>query len=115
MPIASLPNGIELYYEVTGPETAEPVLLLMGTGSDHTMWASQVPAYSRELELGAFFGEKFGWERPNWFTPSEKEAKHGYEPRGWGRKHWSAAIEIRTPRSRAMAFQSRWRGESPGR
>jgi 4-methylaminobutanoate oxidase (formaldehyde-forming) len=50
------------------------------------------PAYQREKELGAFFGEKFGWERPNWYTAYEKEAKHGYKPRGWAGIHWSPAI-----------------------
>ena len=29
------------------------------------------PAYSRLAELGAVFGEKSGWERPNWFAPNE--------------------------------------------
>ncbi len=52
------------------------------------------PAYHREKELGAFFGEKFGWERPNWYTPYEKQAKHGYEPRGWYRENWSPAIGV---------------------
>ena len=50
------------------------------------------PAYQREKELGAFFGEKFGWERPNWYTLYEKDAKHGYKPRGWAGIHWSPAI-----------------------
>ncbi len=50
------------------------------------------PAYYRLKELGAVFGEKTGWERPNWFTPYENEAQHGHEPRGWARHHWSPAI-----------------------
>ncbi len=50
------------------------------------------PAYQREKELGASFGEKFGWERPNWYAPYEKEARHGYRPRGWAGIHWSPAI-----------------------
>lgn len=45
MPTAKLPSGIELYHEVHGPEDAEPVLLLMGTGADHTFWAPQMEAY----------------------------------------------------------------------
>lgn len=51
MPIVKLPNGIEQYYEVTGPAGAEHAMLLMGTGSDHTMWAAQAEAYSREYRL----------------------------------------------------------------
>jgi glycine cleavage system T protein len=50
------------------------------------------PTYHRLRELGAHFGEKNGWERPNWFRPHEKLATHGYEPTGWARHHWSPAI-----------------------
>ncbi|MGI9523337.1 MAG: GcvT family protein [Hyphomicrobiaceae bacterium] len=28
------------------------------------------PCYDRMKDLGAVFGQKFGWERPNWFAPS---------------------------------------------
>ncbi len=44
MPIAPLPNGIDLYHEIHGD--GEPVLLLMGTGADHSLWDSQVGAYA---------------------------------------------------------------------
>ena len=44
MPIASLANGIDLYHEVHGD--GEPVLLLMGTGADHTFWGPQIDPYS---------------------------------------------------------------------
>jgi dimethylglycine dehydrogenase len=27
------------------------------------------PCYGRMKDLGAMFGQKFGWERPNWFAP----------------------------------------------
>ncbi len=30
----------------------------------------QAPSYDRLKELGAVFGQKFGWERANWFAPS---------------------------------------------
>jgi dimethylglycine dehydrogenase len=29
----------------------------------------QAPCYERMKERGAVFGQKFGWERPNWFAP----------------------------------------------
>jgi 4-methylaminobutanoate oxidase (formaldehyde-forming) len=51
-------------------------------------------AYQRLHDLGASFGEKTGWERPNWFTPYEARADHGHEPRGWARYHWSPAIGV---------------------
>ncbi|MDP6691308.1 MAG: FAD-dependent oxidoreductase, partial [Alphaproteobacteria bacterium] len=28
------------------------------------------PCYDRMKDLGAVFGQKFGWERPNWFAPT---------------------------------------------
>lgn len=52
------------------------------------------PAYHRLEGLGAVFGEKTGWERPNWFAPYEQLATHGHEPRGWARHHWSPAIGV---------------------
>jgi dimethylglycine dehydrogenase len=34
----------------------------------------QAPCYDRMKDLGAVFGQKFGWERPNWFaSPGEKQ------------------------------------------
>ena len=52
------------------------------------------PAYPRLAELGASFGEKSGWERPNWFTPNAADERWGGEaalealrPRGWAGEH----------------------------
>jgi 4-methylaminobutanoate oxidase (formaldehyde-forming) len=50
------------------------------------------PTYFRLRELGCVFGEKMGWERPNWFQPHEELATHGHEPKGWARHNWSRAI-----------------------
>jgi 4-methylaminobutanoate oxidase (formaldehyde-forming) len=50
------------------------------------------PAYYRLRDLGAVFGEKTGWERPNYFKPYEPLARHGHEPKGWARHNWSRAI-----------------------
>jgi 4-methylaminobutanoate oxidase (formaldehyde-forming) len=50
------------------------------------------PTYYRLRDLGAHFGEKTGWERPNWFKPYEALARHGHEPKGWYRHNWSRAI-----------------------
>lgn len=50
------------------------------------------PTYYRLRDLGAHFGEKTGWERPNWFKPYEELARHGHEPKGWARHNWSRAI-----------------------
>lgn len=50
------------------------------------------PAYYRLRDLEAEFGEKTGWERPNWFKPHAELAFHGHEPRGWAHRTWSRAI-----------------------
>ena len=50
------------------------------------------PAYSRLAELGAAFGEKSGWERPNWFARNEDPGLEAVRPRGWAGEHWSTAI-----------------------
>lgn len=56
------------------------------------------PAFYRLKELGAAFGEKTGWERPNWFVTNETgdggQRTGLYQPRGWSAKHYSHAIEM---------------------
>ncbi len=80
------------------------------------------PAYNRLRELGASFGEKTGWERPNFFKSNteirdwrlETESQSSnlqstnlsFSPRGWARHHWSAAIGVEhlATRERACLF-----------
>lgn len=50
------------------------------------------PTYGRLAELGAEFGEKSGWERPNWFRSNEDERYEELRPKGWAGRHWSTAI-----------------------
>jgi len=57
------------------------------------------PTYGRLAELGASFGEKSGWERPNWIEPNADDPRFGgraaleaLRPRGWAGQHWSPAI-----------------------
>lgn len=52
------------------------------------------PAYQQLQALGAAFGEKFGWERANWFEPHAAAAQHGHQPAGWAAHNWSAAIGV---------------------
>jgi 4-methylaminobutanoate oxidase (formaldehyde-forming) len=42
------------------------------------------PVYHRQLELGAVFGEKFGWERVNYFDPGHPSRRMGEDQRKWG-------------------------------
>ena len=64
------------------------------------------PTYQRLSELGASFGEKSGWERPNWFELNVAAAAGLTRPAGWAGHHWSPAIaaEHRATRERAGLF-----------
>jgi glycine cleavage system T protein len=61
------------------------------------------PTYYRLRDLGAVFGEKSGWERPNWFSSNEEKATHGHEPKGWYKRNWSRAIGYEHIRTRKNA------------
>ena len=50
------------------------------------------PTYERLAALGASFGEKSGWERPNWFETNASERFEAMRPTGWAGQHWSPAI-----------------------
>ena len=64
------------------------------------------PAWPRLVELGCSFGEKSGWERPNWFAPNAGDGSASLRPRGWAGEHWSEAIgvEALACRDRAVLF-----------
>jgi 4-methylaminobutanoate oxidase (formaldehyde-forming) len=64
------------------------------------------PTYHRLADLGASFGEKGGWERPNWFEPNAAAGDESLRPRGWAGEIWSPAIgaEHRACREAAALF-----------
>jgi glycine cleavage system aminomethyltransferase T/glycine/D-amino acid oxidase-like deaminating enzyme len=66
------------------------------------------PLYQRLEELGAVFGEKAGWERPNWFAPNERlaEGQNWPTPYGWASKLWPAPVgaEHQATRERVALF-----------
>jgi glycine cleavage system T protein len=64
------------------------------------------PTYERLEALGASFGEKAGWERPNWFESNADAGLEPMRPRGWAGHHWSSAIpaEALATRERAGLF-----------
>src|SRR4029077_3994682 len=67
------------------------------------------PAYGRLVALGAVFGEKSGWERPNWFEANAAAGDEALRPRGWAGQHWSPAIgaeALATRRSAALFDES---------
>ncbi len=61
------------------------------------------PLYDVLAEQGACFGEKLGWERPNWFAGPGNEAKDIYS---FGRGNWFDAVgrEHRAAREAAVLF-----------
>ncbi len=61
------------------------------------------PPYPRLVALGAVFGEKGGWERPNWFACNEAEDPPADPPQGWIRHNWSPAIAVEHAATRQAA------------
>jgi glycine cleavage system T protein len=61
------------------------------------------PAYEELRALGAVFGEKSGWERPNWFEPNAALGDEALRPRGWAGQHWSPAIGAEAMATRQAA------------
>ncbi|HVH32007.1 MAG TPA: FAD-dependent oxidoreductase, partial [bacterium] len=61
------------------------------------------PPYPRLAALGAIFGEKAGWERPNWCKANEVTDWPGPIPAGWIRHNWSSAIPAEHAATRTNA------------
>ena len=61
------------------------------------------PLYDNLREGGAVFGEKFGWERPNWFAEAGEEARdiHTFQRPNW---HAAVAREHEAARRAAALF-----------
>jgi pimeloyl-ACP methyl ester carboxylesterase len=49
MPRVELPTGVGIYYESIG--AGEPVLLIMGTGADHSLWDDTARAYAQGFQV----------------------------------------------------------------
>jgi glycine cleavage system aminomethyltransferase T/glycine/D-amino acid oxidase-like deaminating enzyme len=50
------------------------------------------PIYQWHAEHGAFFGEKSGWERVNYYPANAVRGDESLRPDGWAGRHWSPAI-----------------------
>jgi 4-methylaminobutanoate oxidase (formaldehyde-forming) len=61
------------------------------------------PVRARLAALGAAFGEKAGWERPNWVEANAKDGSEAWRPRGFAGVHWSPAMEAEHAAIRAQA------------
>jgi pimeloyl-ACP methyl ester carboxylesterase len=49
MPGVHLPTGLDIFYQSVG--TGEPVLLIMGTGADHSLWNDTAKAYAERFQV----------------------------------------------------------------
>lgn len=64
MPKVELKTGIRMYYEEYG--SGEPLLLVMGTGGDHNLWAQQIPVFGKEFRCIALHNRGMGeTDKPN--------------------------------------------------
>ncbi len=52
MPRLELPTGVGIYYESIG--AGEPVLLIMGTGADHSLWDDTARVYAERYRVITF-------------------------------------------------------------
>ncbi|MFI8074469.1 FAD-dependent oxidoreductase [Streptomyces sp. NPDC086033] len=52
------------------------------------------PFYARQQELGAFFLEANGWERPHWYEANAGlvEGRSIVTPNGWAARYWSPIV-----------------------
>ncbi len=69
-------EGVKYYYRLKFP-------------NDENEWARPhrvSPVHYRLQEMGAVFGEKFGWERVNYFDPGNPWRRMGADQRQWGWK-----------------------------
>ena len=67
-------ESVKYYYQLRFP-------------NDENEWARPhrlSPVHSRLQEMGAVFGEKFGWERVNYFQPGKPWQRAGADQRNWG-------------------------------
>ncbi len=66
--------------------------------------ARKSPLYEKLKAQGASFGEKLGWERPNWFATAKGEKPEDIYT--YGRQNWFAAVgrEHKAAREAAVVF-----------
>lgn len=64
------------------------------------------PAYAAHARADAYFAEKAGWERVDWYRSNEPAGDPAARPDGWAGRDWSPAIAVehRTTRDAAGLF-----------
>ncbi len=58
MPVAKAPGDVNIHYEIRGD--GPPLLLISGTGHDHTFWSGQLPLFEREYTCLVFDNRGMG-------------------------------------------------------
>ena len=61
MPYAKVSTGVEIYFERIG--TGYPIILIMGTGLDHSCWDNQIVEYRKHFECIFFDNRSTGKTR----------------------------------------------------
>lgn len=61
------------------------------------------PAYGAHASLGAFFGEKAGWERVEYYSSNASAGDASLRPRGWAGRGWSPAVGAEHAATRTAA------------
>ncbi len=59
------------------------------------------PVYGWHAQHGAFFGEKAGWERVNYYSSNASRGDESLRPDGWAGRNWSPAIGAEHEATRA--------------
>jgi glycine cleavage system T protein len=61
------------------------------------------PAYGAHASLGAYFGEKAGWERVEYYASNAAPGDASLRPRGWAGRGWSPATGVEHHATRTSA------------
>ncbi|TCP56836.1 4-methylaminobutanoate oxidase (formaldehyde-forming) [Tamaricihabitans halophyticus] len=80
--LARITENYESYYDIKYPNHERSAGRPLRTS----------PAYAWHREHGAFFGEKAGWERVNYYQGNADAGDETLRPRGWAGQNWSPAI-----------------------
>lgn len=75
------------YYTVEKTRESVKYYYRLRFPNDENEWARPYrlsPLHSRLQEFGAVFGEKYGWERVNYFQPGKAWRRAGADQRAWG-------------------------------
>jgi 4-methylaminobutanoate oxidase (formaldehyde-forming) len=82
--VARVQENYEAYYDIHYPGEERQTMRPHRTS----------PIYSWHKERGAVFGEKFGWERVNYYAHPDAAKKEALRPQGWAGVNWSPEVAI---------------------